>query len=189
VAVPDRRAAGDHHRDALACALQRPSWRGLLPGALLATALWVVSSGGFAFFTATFDNYNKTWGSLSTVIVTLVWLWLTSLALLLVAELNAEAAPRARNVKPPNFSRLFKRSMGVCEDREFGPPSRSAARVPTGSALAPRPLKAGTLPAGGCAATARAGRSPSRIQSSARRTVDPRRGAGGQMSADASATP
>jgi membrane protein len=74
--------------------VQRPSWRELLPGALLATALWVVSSGGFAYFTATFDNYNKTWGSLSAVIVTLVWLWLTSLALLLGAELNAEAARR-----------------------------------------------------------------------------------------------
>jgi membrane protein len=72
--------------------VQRPSWRLLLPGALLATAIWIVSSAGFALFTATFDNYNKTWGSLSAVIVTLVWLWLTSLALLLGAELNAEAA-------------------------------------------------------------------------------------------------
>jgi membrane protein len=59
---------------------------------LLATVIWIVSSAGFAFFTATFDNYNKTWGSLSAVIVTLVWLWLTALALLLGAELNAEAA-------------------------------------------------------------------------------------------------
>jgi membrane protein len=73
---------------------QRPSWRGLLPGALLATAIWIVSSGGFALFTAHFDTYNKTWGSLSAVIVTLVWLWLTALALLLGAELNAEAARR-----------------------------------------------------------------------------------------------
>jgi membrane protein len=76
--------------------VQRPSWRVLLPGALLATAIWIVSSAGFAFFTATFDNYNKTWGSLSAVIVTLVWLWLTSLALLLGAELNAEAARRVQ---------------------------------------------------------------------------------------------
>lgn len=71
---------------------QQPSWRELLPGAFLATAIWIVSSAGFAFFTATFDNYNKTWGSLSAVIITLVWLWLTALALLLGAELNAEAA-------------------------------------------------------------------------------------------------
>jgi membrane protein len=74
--------------------VHRPPWRGLLPGALLATAIWIVSSGGFALFTAHFDTYNKTWGSLSAVIVTLVWLWLTALALLLGAELNAEAARR-----------------------------------------------------------------------------------------------
>jgi membrane protein len=72
--------------------VERPTWHELLPGALLATAIWILSSCGFAFFTATFDNYNKTWGSLSAVIVTLVWLWLTSLALLLGAELNAEVA-------------------------------------------------------------------------------------------------
>jgi membrane protein len=74
--------------------VERPSWHGLLPGALLATAIWIVSSAAFSFFTATFDNYNKTWGSLSAVIVTLVWLWLTAFALLLGAELNAEVARR-----------------------------------------------------------------------------------------------
>jgi membrane protein len=73
---------------------QRPSWQVLFPGALLATAIWIVSSAGFAFFTATYGTYNKTWGSLSAVIVTLVWLWLTALALLLGAELNAAAARR-----------------------------------------------------------------------------------------------
>jgi membrane protein len=80
--------------------LEQPSWRELIPGAVLATALWIVSSGGFAFFTATFDNYNKTWGSLSAVIITLVWLWLTSLALLLGAELNAETARHLRSEPP-----------------------------------------------------------------------------------------
>ncbi|HEY5659542.1 MAG TPA: YihY/virulence factor BrkB family protein [Gaiellaceae bacterium] len=73
---------------------QRPSWQVLFPGALLATLIWILSSAGFAFFTATYGTYNKTWGSLSAVIVTLVWLWLTALALLLGAELNAEAARR-----------------------------------------------------------------------------------------------
>lgn len=77
---------------------KRPSWQVLLPGALLATVIWIVASGGFAFFTATYGTYNKTWGSLSAVIVTLVWLWLTSLALLLGAELNAEAARRVSTI-------------------------------------------------------------------------------------------
>jgi membrane protein len=76
--------------------VQRPPWRGLLPGAVLATAIWIVSSGGFALFTAHFDTYNKTWGSLSAVIVTLVWLWLTAIALLLGAEVNAVAARRVQ---------------------------------------------------------------------------------------------
>jgi membrane protein len=76
--------------------VQRPPWRGLLPGAVLATAIWIVSSGGFALFTAHFDTYNKTCGSLSAVIVTLVWLWLTAIALLLGAEVNAEAARRVQ---------------------------------------------------------------------------------------------
>jgi membrane protein len=81
--------------------VQRPSWHELFPGALLATVIWILSSSGFAYFTATFDSYNKTWGSLSAVIVTLVWLWLTSLALLLGAELNAEVARRVnRNAVP-----------------------------------------------------------------------------------------
>jgi membrane protein len=70
---------------------RRPSWQVLLPGALLATVIWMAASGLFALYTATFDSYNKTWGSLSAVIVTLVWLWLSALALLLGAELNAEA--------------------------------------------------------------------------------------------------
>jgi membrane protein len=79
---------------------ERPSWQVLLPGALLATVIWIVSSAGFAFFTATYGTYNKTWGSLSAVIVTLVWLWLTALALLLGAELNAEAARRLGTPEP-----------------------------------------------------------------------------------------
>lgn len=77
---------------------KRPSWQVLIPGALLATVIWIVSSAGFAFFTATYGTYNKTWGSLSAVIVTLVWLWLTSLALLLGAELNAEASRRVSTI-------------------------------------------------------------------------------------------
>lgn len=79
---------------------QRPSWQVLFPGALLATLIWIVSSAGFAFFTAAYGTYNKTWGSLSAVIITLVWLWLTALALLLGAELNAEAARRVGRREP-----------------------------------------------------------------------------------------
>jgi membrane protein len=46
--------------------------------------------GLFAVYTATFASYNKTWGALSAVIVMLTWLWITGMALLLGAEINAE---------------------------------------------------------------------------------------------------
>lgn len=64
--------------------------RAVLPGAVLALAVWVLASAGFAFYVANFGSYNKTYGALAGVVVFLVWLWLTNVALLLGAELNAE---------------------------------------------------------------------------------------------------
>jgi membrane protein len=75
-----------------------PKWEFLTPGSLLAAVLWIVASGGFAVYTATFASYNKTWGALSGVIVMLTWLWITGMALLLGAEINAEAE-RSRNLR------------------------------------------------------------------------------------------
>jgi membrane protein len=71
-------------------------WRLVSPGAVTAVVLWLVASAGFAVFTARFGTYEKTWGTLAAVVVTLVWLWLTSAALLFGAEVNAEAERRAR---------------------------------------------------------------------------------------------
>ena len=71
--------------------LEQRTWRFLTPGSLVAAVLWIVFSGLFAAYTAMFGSYNKTWGTLSAVIVTLTWLWLAGMALLLGAEINAEA--------------------------------------------------------------------------------------------------
>jgi membrane protein len=71
--------------------VERPKWKLVTPGALVAALLWIAASGLFAVYTATFASYNKTWGTLSAVIVMLTWLWLTAMALLLGAEINAEA--------------------------------------------------------------------------------------------------
>jgi membrane protein len=65
-------------------------WKFITPGAVVAAVVWLAVSGLFAVYTAKFGSYNKTWGSLSAVIVMLTWLWLSSLALLFGAELNAE---------------------------------------------------------------------------------------------------
>ena len=69
----------------------QPRWRLLSPGAVTALVLWLMASGGFALYTANFGSYNKSWGTLPAVVITLVWLWLTSAALLLSAEVNSEA--------------------------------------------------------------------------------------------------
>ena len=66
------------------------SWKFITPGSVVTVVIWLVVSGAFAFYTSSFGSYNKTWGSLAAVIVMLTWLWLTSLALLFGAELNAE---------------------------------------------------------------------------------------------------
>ncbi len=59
-------------------------------GAFVAILLWLAASIGFAFYVANFSSYNKTYGSIAGVIVALLWLWITNLALLFGAELDAE---------------------------------------------------------------------------------------------------
>src|SRR5690606_8942386 len=65
-------------------------FRWVTPGGLLAVLLWLAASGLFALYVANFGSYNKTYGSIAGVIIFLVWLWITNLAILLGAELNAE---------------------------------------------------------------------------------------------------
>ena len=68
----------------------RQGFRWVSPGGILAVVLWVVASVAFAIYVANFGSYNKTYGSLASVIIFLVWLWLSNTAILLGAELNAE---------------------------------------------------------------------------------------------------
>jgi membrane protein len=78
--------------------VEQSRWRFLSIGTAAAVLIWLGVSGLFAFYTSHFGSYNKTWGSLAAVIVMLVWLWLTSLALLFGGELNAEVE-RSRTLR------------------------------------------------------------------------------------------
>jgi membrane protein len=78
--------------------VDHPRWSFLSFGALVAIVLFLLLSGAFAFYASRFGSYNKTWGSLSAVVVMLTWLWLSSVALLFGAEVNAEAE-RSRELR------------------------------------------------------------------------------------------
>jgi membrane protein len=70
---------------------RRPAkWRWLAPGALLATLLWIGVSFGFSLYVAYISDYNATYGSLSAIVVFLMWLFLSAYGVLLGALLNAE---------------------------------------------------------------------------------------------------
>jgi membrane protein len=65
-------------------------FRWITPGGVLAIVTWVIVSAAFAVYVANFASYNKTYGAIAGVIVFLVWLWLTNIAILLGAEVDAE---------------------------------------------------------------------------------------------------
>jgi len=65
-------------------------WRWVSPGALVATILWVLASGAFSLYVTKFASYDKTYGPLGTVVIFMMWLFITALVVLLGAEMNAE---------------------------------------------------------------------------------------------------
>lgn len=70
--------------------VRQPGIRWITPGSIAAVLLWILASAAFAFYVASFGSYNKTYGALGSVVVFLVWLWITNVVILLGAELNAE---------------------------------------------------------------------------------------------------
>ncbi|HEX6968581.1 MAG TPA: YihY/virulence factor BrkB family protein [Micromonosporaceae bacterium] len=69
---------------------ERRRFRLISPGGLLAVLAWLLVSAGFAGYVANFGAYNRTYGALAGAVIFLVWLWLSNLAILLGAELDAE---------------------------------------------------------------------------------------------------
>jgi membrane protein len=63
-------------------------WRFITPGAILGVVLWIVASAGFFFYVSNFSSYGATYGAFATMVVLLVWMWLTNVVLLFGAELN-----------------------------------------------------------------------------------------------------
>jgi membrane protein len=70
--------------------VQQRGVRWITPGALVGVALWLAASAAFSSYLANFKSFNVTYGSFAAAIILLVWLWLTNVALLFGAEVNAQ---------------------------------------------------------------------------------------------------
>ena len=96
-------------------------WIWITPGSVLATLLWIGASLGFKIYLANFSSYNETYGAIGGVMVLLLWFYVSGIALLVGAELNAEiehASPYGKDVgeKIPGE----KKKIGVAAQRAYG---------------------------------------------------------------------
>jgi membrane protein len=78
--------------------VDHPRWSFLTLGTATSVIVWLLASGAFAIFVGQVGSYNKAWGSLAAVIIMLTWLWISGLALLFGAEVNAESE-RSRELR------------------------------------------------------------------------------------------
>ena len=83
-------AAGSAALYRYAPARRHARWVWILPGAAVATSLWLAATFGFGVYLANFDRYDLTYGSLAAVVILQLWIYLSAFALLLGAKLNAE---------------------------------------------------------------------------------------------------
>ena len=90
-----------------------PRWRWVSPGAIAATALWLLGSVAFTVYVSHFNSYDKTYGSLGGVVVMLTWLYLSSFVALFGAVINAqmerqtEADSTVGHAKPKGARRAY----------------------------------------------------------------------------------
>jgi len=96
------------------------SWVWITPGSLLAATLWLLISVGFKFYVSRFGTYNETYGVIGGVMVLMLWFYLSGIAILVGAEMNAEiehASPHGKDVgeKIPGE----KKKIGVLAEQAY----------------------------------------------------------------------
>ncbi|MGI8939336.1 MAG: YihY/virulence factor BrkB family protein [Iamia sp.] len=75
----------------------QPQWSWTGPGSIVAVILWLIASIAFSFYTANFSSYGETYGSLGAVVVLMLWLMISAAAVIIGAEINAEAEHQTRS--------------------------------------------------------------------------------------------
>jgi membrane protein len=77
---------------------RRGRWVWITPGSVLATALWIISSLAFRVYVTNFGDYTATYGAIGGAIVTMLWFYVSSIAILIGAELNGVIEDAWRSV-------------------------------------------------------------------------------------------
>jgi membrane protein len=127
-------------------------WVWITPGAVIATVLWLLVSLGFKVYITNFTDYNASYGAVGGVIVLLLWFYVSSLAILAGAELNAEiehASPYGK--APGEKSATGRRLLGARAERAFA--ARGAESPRAALSAAPRARPAAGPVAGGAVLT------------------------------------
>jgi len=75
------------------------SWRASLPGAMIATLLWFVTTLAFGLYVTRFANYSQVYGSLGAAIALMFWLYIIALSVLVGSEFNAQLVAERRNAR------------------------------------------------------------------------------------------
>jgi membrane protein len=83
---------------------QRGEGRRILVGAVLAAALWMIASIGFRIYIENWGNYSETYGILGTMIVILMWMWISMLVVLFGGEVAAQLRPLEDRLRDPAVS-------------------------------------------------------------------------------------
>jgi membrane protein len=118
-------------------------WVWITPGAVVGTLLWVIVSLAFKFYVGHFADYNATYGAIGGVIVLLLWFYISSLAILVGAEMNAEIEHASPWGKEPGEKVPGQRkAIGAAAARAYKERIERLSRQPAAPAREPKPVAA-----------------------------------------------
>jgi membrane protein len=123
-------------------------WEWITPGAVIATVLWLAASIGFKFYVANFANYNESYGSLGGVIILMLWFYISAVAVLLGAEMNAEIEHASPHGKDPGEKVPgMRKKLGCAAKRAWEKQQKLRKERPSSSTDAPPPAPSDRRPA------------------------------------------